>query len=164
MPNFTVIPNTFLPLQPSSFSFRKKYHLEHSLLFSCPASDQRQKKPEGIHTAMLKKAISKASNLSFSFLNTIPMPSKWKRKRMEIRHSGFFYETAAPRGTSRHHRKQRRIFIFHPGTTASHVVGGHVQCGVPVDCSWDVGGISTLQGGIVLRNAIPEICSKPCFK
>lgn len=74
MPNFTVIPNTFLPLQPSSFSFRKKYHLEHSLLFSCPAS------------ASVRK------------------------------------------------RKQRRIFIFHPGTTASHVVGGHVMRR-SLDCS-----------------------------
>lgn len=114
------------------------FHSEKNIIWSIlcysvvppvPASEKTRRHSSG----MLKKAISKASNLSFLFLNTIPMPSKWKRKRMEIRHSGFLW-TAAPRGTSRHHRKQRRIFIFHPGTTASHIVGGHVMRH-SLDCS-----------------------------
>ncbi len=97
-------------------------------------------------SGMLKKAISKASKLSFLFLNTIPMPSKWKRMEIGI---PFFLSTAAPGGTSRHHRKQRRIFIFHPGTTASHVVGGHVMQR-SLDCSGCRRNLH-LQGGIVLK-------------
>ena len=95
MPNFTVIPNTFLPLQPSSFSFRKKYHLEHSLLFSCPASASVRKNQKAFIRHVKKSNIK---GIQFIFL--VPQYNSYA-EQMEKEADGDpafrFLWTAAPR-------------------------------------------------------------------
>lgn len=120
-------PQYFSPFTAFFISFGKNIIwsiLCYSVVPPVPASEKTRRHSSG----MLKKAISKASNLSFLFLNTIPMPSKWKRKRMEIRHSGFY---GLPRhSTSRHHRKQRRI-LYSIQEQQPLTLLEAMSCGVP---------------------------------
>ena len=148
MPNFTVIPNTFLPLQPSSFSFREKYHLEHSLLFSCPASASVRKNQKAFIRHVKKSNIK---GIQFIFL--VPQYNSYA-EQMEKEADGdpafrFFY------GLPRHEVQaaiieSNAVFLYSIQEQQPLTLLEAMSCGIP----WiapDVGGISTLQGGIVLK-------------
>ncbi|MBS7152968.1 MAG: glycosyltransferase family 4 protein [Akkermansia sp.] len=148
MPNFTVIPNTFLPLQPSSFSFRKKYHLEHSLLFSCPASASVRKNQKAFIRHVKKSNIK---GIQFIFL--VPQYKSYAEQKEKEADGDpayrFFY------GLPRHEVQaaiieSNAVFLYSIQEQQPLTLLEAMSCGVP----WiapDVGGISTLQGGIVLK-------------
>lgn len=113
-------------------SFRKKYHLEHSLLFSCPASASVRKNQKAFIRHVKKSNIK---GIQFIFL--VPQYNSYA-EQMEKEADGdpafrFFY------GLPRHEVQaaiieSNAVFLYSIQEQQSHVVGGHVMRR-SLDCS-----------------------------
>lgn len=155
--NCICIPNTFPALEPGAPFFREKYGLSHASVFTCPASACNTKR-QLLFIRHVKR--TKLQNIIFLFL--VPQRNSYV-KQMEQAIGGdprfrILYNLPRPEVEAAI-MESTAVFLYSYQEQQPLCLLEAMSCGIP----WfapDVGAVSTLKGGIVLKKVSPATLEK----
>lgn len=155
--NCICIPNTFPALRQDAPFFRKKYNLYHTPVFTCPASSCNTKR-QLLFIRHMKQ--TKLENIVFLFL--VPQRNSYAEQMEQAIGDDprfrILYNLPRPEVEAAI-MESTAVFLYSYHEQQPLCILEAMSCGIP----WfapDVGAISTLRGGIVLKKVSPATLEK----